>query len=175
MTELSGTDVPVPVLIKDLERLLDLLFAVRVAHLAGHHGEEFREIDGAVAVSVDFVDHVLQLSLGGVLTERSHDSSELLSGDCAIAVWGGCEQRVEVGKMSNLPLSKRENASLNSGRNTSPPALGIASDPELLTRDLLCSFTMCTWADNRIERRDVRVWIAIPANLEFTFGLLQGR
>lgn len=69
----------------DLEGLLDLLLAVRVLHLTGHHGQELGEVDGTVAVGVDFVDHVLQLRLSGVLTERAHDgawgqTSEWVSG-----------------------------------------------------------------------------------------------
>lgn len=40
-----------------------------------------REVDGAVVVSIDLVDHILQLGLGGVLAERSHDGTELLGGD----------------------------------------------------------------------------------------------
>ena len=52
----SGRDEAVAVLIKDLEGFLDLLLAVRVLHFARHHGQEFREIDRAVAVGVHFVD-----------------------------------------------------------------------------------------------------------------------
>ncbi len=37
-------------------------------------------------VSVDFVDHVLELGLGRVLSERPHDGAELLGGDGAISV-----------------------------------------------------------------------------------------
>ena len=42
---------------------------VGVLHLAGHHGE-LREINGSVSVGIDFVDHVLKLSLSRVLSER---------------------------------------------------------------------------------------------------------
>ena len=86
MPELGRTDVAVAVLVEDLERLLDLLLAVRVAHLARHHREELGEVDRAVSVGVDLVDHVLQLGLGRVLAEGAHDSAELLGGDRAIAV-----------------------------------------------------------------------------------------
>ena len=40
-----------------------------------------------------FVDHVLELGLGGVLAERSHDGSELLGGNGTIAVCGGQGKR----------------------------------------------------------------------------------
>ena len=45
---------------------------VCVLHLPGHHGEELGEVDGSVAVSVHLVDHVLELGLGGVLTQGPH-------------------------------------------------------------------------------------------------------
>jgi hypothetical protein len=46
------------------------------------------EVDGAVVVGVNLVDHVLQLRLRWVLAQGSHDSSKLLGGDlsCAQAV-----------------------------------------------------------------------------------------
>jgi hypothetical protein len=44
-----------------------------------------REINGAVIVGVDLVDHVLELRLGRVLAKRSHDGAQLLSGDLACA------------------------------------------------------------------------------------------
>lgn len=43
----------------------------------GHTGE----VDGAVVVGVNLVDHVLQLRLGGVLSKRAHDGAKLLGGD----------------------------------------------------------------------------------------------
>lgn len=43
--------------------------------------ERTREVDGAIVVGIDLVDHILQLRLGRVLTQRSHDRSELLCGD----------------------------------------------------------------------------------------------
>lgn len=43
----------------------------------------------------DLVDHVRELSLGRVLAERSHDSSELLGGDGTISVWTRKEDKSE--------------------------------------------------------------------------------
>lgn len=40
-----------------------------------------REVDGAVVVSVNLVDHILKFRLGGVLAEGSHDSAQLLGSD----------------------------------------------------------------------------------------------
>lgn len=77
------------------------------------------EVYGSVAVGVNLVDHVLELSLGGVLAEGAHDSAELLDGDGAIAVlveegegllelcagWGGeCEK---TDKVSDRPAEGR--------------------------------------------------------------------
>ena len=42
-----------------------------------------REIDGAVVVSVNLIDHVLQLRLGRVLAQRAHNGTQLLGGDLA--------------------------------------------------------------------------------------------
>ena len=39
-----------------------------------------------VAISIDLVDHVLKLGLGGVLAEGAHDGAKLLGGDGAIAI-----------------------------------------------------------------------------------------
>jgi len=47
--EVNLPDESIAVLVEDAESLLDLLLAVRVLHLAGHHGEELWEVDGAVS------------------------------------------------------------------------------------------------------------------------------
>jgi len=47
--EVNLPDESIAVLVEDAESLLDLLLAVRVLHLAGHHCEELREVDGAVS------------------------------------------------------------------------------------------------------------------------------
>ena len=57
--QLSSADVPIPILIENLERLLNLFLAVGITHLPSHHREELGEVDGAIPVGVDFVDHVL--------------------------------------------------------------------------------------------------------------------
>ena len=41
------------------------------------------EVDGAVVVGIDLVDHVLQLGLARVLAKRAYDCAELLGGDLA--------------------------------------------------------------------------------------------
>ena len=81
--ELGRRDEAVAVLVEDAEGFPDLLLGVGVFHLAGHHGEELGEVDGAVAVGVDLVDHVHELGLGGVLAQGSHDGAKLLGGDGA--------------------------------------------------------------------------------------------
>jgi hypothetical protein len=57
--ELRSGDEAVAVLVEDAEGLADLLLRVGVLHLASHHGEELGEVDRAVAISVNLVDHVL--------------------------------------------------------------------------------------------------------------------
>lgn len=96
MSELGGGDEAVVVAVEDLEGLADLLLGVRVLHLARHHGQEFREVNGAVVVGVDLVDHVLQLGFRRVLAQRAHHGAELFGRDLAIAVlvlFGGWQGR----------------------------------------------------------------------------------
>lgn len=81
--ELSGGNEAVVVTVEDLEGLANLLLGVGILHLARHHGEELGEVNGAVVVGVDLVDHVLKLRLRRVLAERAHDGAELLGGDLA--------------------------------------------------------------------------------------------
>ena len=86
VAKLGGGDETVTVLVEHLEGLDDFLLAVGVLHLAGHHGKELREINGAIAISIDLIDHVLELGLSGVLAKGAHDGAQLLGGDGAIAV-----------------------------------------------------------------------------------------
>ena len=79
-------DVTVSVLIKDLEGLLDLLLTIAVLHLSGHHGQELREIDSAVAIGVDLVDHILKFGLCGVLAQGTHDGPKFFRGDGTISI-----------------------------------------------------------------------------------------
>ncbi|KAF5215955.1 hypothetical protein ECC02_011319 [Trypanosoma cruzi] len=69
VAQLGGGDEAVAVLVKHAERLLDLLLRVRVLHLAGHQRQELGEVNGAAAVLVHLVDHVLQLRLRRVLAQ----------------------------------------------------------------------------------------------------------
>lgn len=69
MPQLCRADIAIAVLVKHLERLLDLLLTICVPHLARHHGEKLGEVDRAVAVGVDLIDHVLELGLGRILTQ----------------------------------------------------------------------------------------------------------
>eukprot|EP00968_Pinguiococcus_pyrenoidosus_P014577 scaffold1313_cov250-Pinguiococcus_pyrenoidosus.AAC.13 len=87
VAQLGGADEAVAVLVEDLKGFEDLLLRVRILHLARHHGEELREVDGAVAIRVHLVDHVHELRLGRVLPERAHDRAELFGGDGAISVF----------------------------------------------------------------------------------------
>ena len=47
-----------------------------------------REVNGAVVVGIDLVDHVLELRLAGILAERAHDGAKFLGGDLTcITTW----------------------------------------------------------------------------------------
>ena len=87
VAQLGGGDETVAIDIESLlESLHELLLGVGALHLAGHKAKELGEINGAVAISIDLVDHILKLSLSRVLTEGPHDGSELLGGDCTFPV-----------------------------------------------------------------------------------------
>merc|ERR1712031_23489 len=60
-----------------------VLAGVLLAHLAGHHLEEFAELDGAVAVVVDIGDHLLELLVLDLEAESAHSSLELADIDHA--------------------------------------------------------------------------------------------
>jgi len=42
-----------------------------------------REVNGAVVISVNLVDHILKLGFGGILAEGTHDGAEFFRGDLA--------------------------------------------------------------------------------------------
>jgi hypothetical protein len=74
-----------------------------------HEGEEFWEVDGAIAVGVHLIDHVLQFGLGGVLPQRAHDCPQFLlyvqrylGGDGSIAIF--VEEGEGLFEFSNLLL-----------------------------------------------------------------------
>ena len=50
--------------VKDLEGLPNLVLRVLLVDLHGHHGEKLREVDGARAVLVHLVHHVLGENMG---------------------------------------------------------------------------------------------------------------
>ncbi len=104
VSQLGGGDESVTVLVEHLECLKDLLLRVSVLHLTGHHGQELGEINGAVAICIDLVDHVSELGLGGVLSKGSHDGSKLLGGDGAITVL--VEEGERLLELCNLFLGK---------------------------------------------------------------------
>ena len=86
MTKLSSGDETVAILVENLEGLLDLLLGIGVLHLASHQVKELWEIDGSGAISINLVDHVLELSLSWVLAEGTHDGSKLLGGNGTVTI-----------------------------------------------------------------------------------------
>src|SRR5262245_57376087 len=114
MPQLGSTDVSISIFIKHLERLPNLLLAIRITHLPRHHREEFREIDSPVSICVDLyrkkkeahqlgngclllrerdgenghlADHVLKLSFGRVLAQRPHYGTKFLARDRSVTIY----------------------------------------------------------------------------------------
>jgi len=69
MTQLGSANETISITVKDLESLNQLLLCVSILHLPRHEGQELWEINGTVAISIDLIDHVLQLGLGGILAQ----------------------------------------------------------------------------------------------------------
>merc|ERR1719424_884358 len=63
MPQLRSADETVPIAIEDFESFDQLLLSVGVLHLTGHQRQELWEIDRSISICIDFVDHVLELSL----------------------------------------------------------------------------------------------------------------
>merc|ERR1719456_2060168 len=104
MAKLGGRDESVAIAVEDLEGLDQLLLGVGVLHLARHEAQELREIDSTVAIRIDLIDHVLQLSLSGVLAQRAHHRAKLLGRNGAIAIL--VEEREGLLELSNLLLGE---------------------------------------------------------------------
>merc|ERR1740121_2443437 len=86
MPQLCRADEAVPITIEYLEGFDQLLLCIRVLHLSRHERQELRKINGAIAIGVDLVDHVLELSLCWILSKRPHHCAQLLGRDGAIAI-----------------------------------------------------------------------------------------
>lgn len=59
---------------------------VRFGHRPNKHGEKLWEINGAIAVLVNVVNHLLQVFFGRVLTQAAHYITQLLCCDRAAIV-----------------------------------------------------------------------------------------
>ena len=68
-TQLLHADQTIAVLVEHLEGFSDLFLAVCVLHHPDHHSEELSDVNGAVAIRVHLIDHILQLRICGVHTE----------------------------------------------------------------------------------------------------------
>merc|ERR1719512_564364 len=104
MAQLGRADEAIAVTIEDLEGFDQLLFCVSVFHLTCHERQELGKINRAIAVRVHLVDHVLELSLRWVLSQRSHHCTQLLGCDGAIAIL--VKKRECLLELSNLLLSE---------------------------------------------------------------------
>merc|ERR1712086_591895 len=70
--EVAEGDLVGGVVIEHGEHLNDVLTGILLAHLAGHHAHEFLELNGAVAVRIDVLDHLLQLLSLDLESEGTH-------------------------------------------------------------------------------------------------------
>ena len=91
-TNLGSGDATIAIAIELLEDLLHFFRRVGVQHLAGHECHELMQVHGAAAISIDFIEHFLKLSLSEVVTKLLQRSAELLDGELAITV------RIEMGE-----------------------------------------------------------------------------
>lgn len=71
-------DLPVVVLVDDLEGLVELLPGVALAHLVGHHVHELVEVDRPAPVLVHLRDHLVYLLWCHLKPQCSHGDVELL-------------------------------------------------------------------------------------------------
>merc|ERR1719333_1352620 len=104
MPQLRSRDETIAITVKDLEGFDELFLCISVLHLAGHQREELWEVDGAVTIGINFVDHILKLSFSRILAQGAHDSSQLLSSDGAITIL--VKEREGLLEFSNLLLSQ---------------------------------------------------------------------
>merc|ERR1711925_52771 len=86
MPQLCSTDEAIAITVEHVESLNELFLSVCVLHLSCHQREKLWEVNSAVSVCIDFVDHILKFCLCGILAQRPHDRAQLLRGDRAIAI-----------------------------------------------------------------------------------------
>merc|ERR1719410_877696 len=102
MAELSSANESVAIAVKDFEGFHELLLSIGVLHLSGHERQELREVNRPIAISINLVDHVLQLCLRWVLAQRTHYCAQLLRCDSAITIF--IEERKCLFEFCNLFL-----------------------------------------------------------------------
>lgn len=101
-----------------LPRLVITCLTIRanINHIPDQHGQKFGDIEDAVAIEINPVDHILEFSLCRILAQGTHDGAEVLGGDFSISIfteqgkghfelWGGfnaeiCGQRVDRAPMA---------------------------------------------------------------------------
>merc|ERR1711935_265249 len=76
--EILERDLSCLVIIKQTERLQDLIFGIAVQDLVGHHLQELLVLDGTTAIVVDVGDHLLNFLLLGFKAESAHGNFQLL-------------------------------------------------------------------------------------------------
>ena len=67
------------ILAKDPEDLLEVVLLVALVELLVHHHAELGELQVSTPINVHLVDHVLNLSLRGILTRPAHCGMKFLN------------------------------------------------------------------------------------------------
>merc|ERR1719474_2440170 len=119
VTQLCCADEAVTIFVENPEGLPDFFFTVCVLHLSGHHCQELGEVNCAVAISIDLVDHVLKFGLCWVLSQGPHYCAQVFGGDCAISIL--VEQGECFFELSNLFLSQLISHFWKGPRTMTPP------------------------------------------------------
>ena len=102
------------VVVEQAEGLLNLLLAVALAHLGGHHAQELVEVDGAAAVLIDVGDPAGRASAGGggVSSRRAEGRSR---GPACLWVLGGVWARAGRSQRTSIISSSRRGAGARAG------------------------------------------------------------
>jgi len=106
------------VIVEQLEHLLDVLAGVLLAHLGGHHAKELGELDGAVSVVIDVLDHLLQLLVLHLKAKGTHGGLELTDIDHAGGI--GVEEGESLADLIELLLSLYLKLQKNTGHHQMP-------------------------------------------------------
>lgn len=76
-SKFTSWDIAISVLVKHIKNLDELIFTIWLFNFPGlnhsHQGKKLWKINHTISISINFTDHILELALSGVLSNRSHD------------------------------------------------------------------------------------------------------